>query len=67
MLTLRRGLHRQRDKFRTAKLLTRPQSGAWVRKVAPARLPIPVLGPSGTGKELVARALTGRRLGRDGR
>jgi hypothetical protein len=28
-----------------------------IRRVAPTRLPILVLGPSGTGKELVARAL----------
>ncbi len=28
-----------------------------IRKVAPTRLPVLVLGPSGTGKELVARAL----------
>ena len=30
---------------------------AMIRRIAPTRLPILVLGPSGTGKELVARAL----------
>src|SRR5262249_14299145 len=30
---------------------------ATVRKVAPSKLPVLILGPTGTGKELVARAL----------